>query len=599
MSTAVDAALKAAKAALKAGDALAATRALLPELKRFPGNARLLTQLAEVQAARTGLPARPIGPPHLQRMLQVQRQSGIEAALEEAQLAALLDPANPLASGFLGSLLLEADRFEQALGPLAATHRKWPDNLHVGINLSTALRMAGRGAAAADVARTVLKSHPASGAAHLALARGLIEDGRATEAADLLAQEAAAHPDIVDFAHEHGIARLAAKQYDRAKEAFEAVLQRAPQHYAALNEYGNLCLIEGDFERAEAIFTTAIAAQPDRAAAYYNLVQCKTLDQNSPVLASLLRLADSTENRHEQVLLNFALAKVYEDLQDPAKSFAALSRANGLKKSLYPFDAEEHRKMMQGLKTLHWSAKAQPPKAKLARTPIFVVGMMRSGTSLMEQILSSHPMVYGAGELEQLGQATQLAMQAMKGPLDASAMQRIRESYLSHLNALPTDLPFVTDKMPGNFAFLGVILRALPEARILHMRRDPIAVCWSIYKKNFTGNRLRFSNDLNDIAQYYDAYTDYMAFADSQAPGAICHIDYAELANTPEPVIRRALDHCGLPFDPACLAPEKNDRQIRTASYKQAREGIYQGSTTKWRGFEPYLKPLIDHFARG
>jgi hypothetical protein len=124
-------------------------------------------------------------------------------------------------------------------------------------------------------------------------------------------------------------------------------------------------------------------------------------------------------------------------------------------------------------------------------------------------------------------------------------------------------------------------------------------VCWSIYKKNFTGNRLRFTNDLSDIAAYYDAYLDYMAFAETQAPGAICHVDYAELTRTPEPVIRRVLDVCGLPFDPACLAPEKNDRQIQTASYKQARVGIYQGSTSKWRGFEPYLKPLMDHFGAG
>jgi hypothetical protein len=106
-------------------------------------------------------------------------------------------------------------------------------------------------------------------------------------------------------------------------------------------------------------------------------------------------------------------------------------------------------------------------------------------------------------------------------------------------------------------------------------------------------------DDLGDIAAYSDGYLDYMAFAKSQAPGAICHVDYAKLTRTPEPVIRRVLDFCGLPFDPACLAPEKNDRQIQTASYKQARVGIYQGSTSKWRGFEPHLKPLMDHFGAG
>jgi hypothetical protein len=222
--------------------------------------------------------------------------------------------------------------------------------------------------------------------------------------------------------------------------------------------------------------------------------------------------------------------------------------------------------------------------------------MMRSGTTLMEQILSAHSQVYGAGELGFLGRAVLAEMHKDAGPLDRAAMARIRDNYLTRINDLPGTAPFIIDKMPSNFAMVGVILRALPEARIIHMQRDPIAVCWSIYQKNFSGSRLRFTNDLGDIAAYYDLYTDYMAFAEAQAPGVMLHMPYADLTKTPEPMIRRALEFCGLPFEPACLAPEKNSRVVQTASYKQARSGIYTGSTSKWRGFEPYLKPLTDHF---
>lgn len=172
-----------------------------------------------------------------------------------------------------------------------------------------------------------------------------------------------------------------------------------------------------------------------------------------------------------------------------------------------PFGPAQKIAFFAALKARHWSPKAQLPTATPARRPIFILGMMRSGTTLMERIVASHPLVYGAGEPDYLGKSVMAEM--AKGTVN------------------------------------------------------------------------------------------YMAFAETQAPGAICHVDYAELTRTPEPVIRRVLDFGGLPFDPACLAPEKNDRQIQTASYKQARAGIYQGSTGKWRGFEPYLKPLINHFSAG
>ena len=599
MSTAVDAALKAAKAALKAGDALAATRALLPELKRFPGNARLLAQLAEVQAARTGLPARPIGPPHLQRMLAIRTKAGPAAAAEETQVALLLDPFSPLANGFLGSLLMELGQPDAAIAPLKTALKRDPKSPEAGTNLAIALRIVGQTAEAVATARTTLVHHPKLAPARAALALALVEDGLPMEAAQLLQTMAEEAPTSADVHFELGRALFAAQRFDAARAAFEAAVTLDPKHERALNELGSTALTAGDFTRAREIFQTAINTHPDSAAGYYNLSRSINVAPNDPLIAQMLALEAKTPRPADRILLNFGLAKALEDAGQVDESFAALKRANDQRRTLYPYDAAQEIGLFNALKTRHWSPKAQLASGNPARRPIFILGMMRSGTTLMEQIISAHPQVYGAGELDYLGKAVMAEMSKGSAPMDAAAMTRIRENYLSRLENLPGDTPVVTDKMPANFVLIGVILRALPEARILHMRRDPIAVCWSIYKKNFTGNRLRFSNDLNDIAQYYDAYTDYMAFADSQAPGAICHIDYAELTNTPEPVIRRALDHCGLPFDPACLAPEKNDRQIRTASYKQAREGIYQGSTTKWRGFEPYLKPLIDHFARG
>ena len=599
MSTTVEAALKAAKTALKAGDPLAATRALLPEIKRFPGNARLLTQLAEVQSARTGLPARPFGPHHLQRLLSVRAQAGPAEAAEETQVALLLDPFSPLANGFLGSLLLDLGQPEAAVAPLRIALKRDAKSPEAGTNLSIALRLSGQSAEAVSVARATLALHPRLVPARAALAMALVEDGLPLEAAALLHAMADENPSSADIRLELGRALFAAQRFDAARAALEEAVRLDPRHDRALNELGSAVLTAGAFARAREIFESAIKAHPDSAAGYYNLARSIDVAPGDPLIGRMQALEARTTRPGDRVLLNFALAKAFEDAGQVDDSFTALKRANDQRRALYPYDPAQETAFFAALKARHWSPKAQLAAGSLPRRPIFILGMMRSGTTLMEQIISAHSQVYGAGELDYLGKAVMAEMAKATAPLDAAAMARIRENYLTRLQNLPGDTPFLTDKMPANFAMVGVILRALPEARIIHMRRDPIAVCWSIYKKNFTGNRLRFTNDLGDIAAYYDHYADYMAFVETQAPGEICHVDYAELTRTPEPVIRRVLDYCGLPFDPACLAPETNDRQIQTASYKQARAGIYQGSTSKWRGFEPYLKPLIDHFGAG
>ena len=599
MSTAVDSAIKASKAALKAGDPLAASRAVLGELKRFSGNARLLTQLAEVQAARTGLPPRPFGPAHLQRVLRLRAQGGPGAAAEETQVALLLDPFSPLANGFLGSLLLELNQPEAAISPLRIALKRDPKSPEAGTNLSIALRLSGQSAEAVEVARATLAQHPALLPAKAALALALVEDGLPLKAVTLLETMAAENPKAADIRFELGRALFAAQRFTEARAAFAAAVALDPRHERALNELGSAELTAGEFDRARATFETAIAAHPDSAAGYYNLARAIDVAPGDALIPRMQALEARTPRPADRILLNFGLAKAHEDTGDVDQSFAALKRANDLRREVYPYDPAQETAFFSALKARHWSPKAQLPAEPLPRRPIFILGMMRSGTTLMEQIISSHPQVYGAGELDYLGKAVMGEMARGSTPLDAAAMSRIRSAYLTRLTNLPGNTPFVTDKMPANFALVGVILRALPEARILHMRRDPIAVCWSIYKKNFTGNRLRFTNDLGDIAAYYDHYADYMAFAEAQAPGQILHVDYSALTKTPEPEIRRALEFCGLPFDPACLSPEKNDRQIQTASYKQARAGIYQGSTSKWRGFEPYLKPLIDHFSAG
>jgi Flp pilus assembly protein TadD len=607
MSSTIDRALRQAKIALRAGDFRAALETLLPETRAMPANPRLRDALADVQRARTGLPARPFGPAQVNRILQIQRGIGPEAALDEIELALLIDPLSALANGIKGSLLLDIKQFSLALPALRAAHKADPKDFRYGVNLSVALREAGEPGEAAVVAQAVIDRHGPLPGAMAALVKALAEDGWPRKAGVALDAMIAADPSNSDLCNEAGKQAIAAQDFDRAEAMFRKALALNPAQDRAPNELAGLLMNRGALDEARTILTAFLDLKPENAAALYNLARATDVTAGDPLIDRLSAAEAKSLNRPEKILLNFGLAKAFEEAGDPDASFAALSRGNALRRAELPFDRVLETGIFARARAMLWGEASRVGAPEILRKsgprPIFVLGMMRSGTTLTEQIVSSHSTVYGAGELDILGRACiqemRRATEAGRAntPLPRDAMERIRAHYLDRISELPTDKPVIVDKMPANFALIGAIRAALPEARILHMQRDPVAVCWSIYQKNFSGNSLRFTNDLTDIAWYFDAYLEAMAFARNRAPEAFLDVDYAELTKTPEPVIRRILDHCELDFEPACLTPEKNTRVIQTASYRQARSGIYQGSTDRWKGFGQHVQPLIDHFA--
>lgn len=607
MSQSIDRALRQAKTALRAGDFRAALEALLPELRALPANPRLRDALADVQRARTGLPARPFGSAHVNRILQIQRGVGPAGALDEIELAQMIDPASALANGIKGNLLLDLKEFALAVPPLRAAHKADPKDFRYGVNLSVALREAGEPEEAQKVAQSVIDRHGPIAPAMAALVKALSDDGWPKRAGAVLDRMIAADPGNSDLYNEAGKLAIAAQDFDRSETMFRKALRLNPGHDRAPNELAGLLMNRGAMAEAQEILRNFLALKPDNAAALYNLARCTDLTATDPLIERLRAAEQKSLHRPEKVILNFALAKALEDAGDPDASFAALARANALRRAELPFDRNLETQVFARARQMLWSEETRLGAPEIQRIrgprPIFILGMMRSGTTLTEQIVSSHSTVYGAGELDLLGRACiqemRRATEAGQGeqPLPKEAMARIRAHYLDRLAELPTTKPVIVDKMPANFALIGAIRAALPEARVLHMRRDPVAVCWSIYQKNFSGNSLRFTNDMADIAWYYDRYIEAMAHARDRAPDAFLDVDYAELTKTPEPVIRRILDHCELEFEAACLTPEKNTRVIQTASYRQARSGIYTGSTDRWKGFGKHLQPLIDHFS--
>ena len=224
--------------------------------------------------------------------------------------------------------------------------------------------------------------------------------------------------------------------------------------------------------------------------------------------------------------------------------------------------------------------------------------MPRSGTTLVEQIISSHSKVQGAGELSYL---THYGASLSRGNqlINSDNILQVRSSYLDDLKKISDGRPFITDKMPSNFLYVGLILKALPEAKIIHVQRDPAATCWSNFKHYFITKGLGYSYNLENTVGFFKMYQDLMRFWEQQYAGRIFHLDYERLTKEQESQTRKLIKYLGLEWEDACLSPQENKRSVRTASQQQVREKVYKGSSQVWRKFEPYLKGAFDELYNG
>jgi tetratricopeptide (TPR) repeat protein len=600
MSLTINTLLRGAKADLKAGRPAAARVSLLQALERFPDNTRLLAQLAEVQAAATGLPHRPFAAPQMAHFRQVRATAGLAAAIEELAAAVRLNPNSPWAQGVLGGALYEAKLYPAAVRHLRLALALDPAFLEAGMNLANALYAAGEVQQALAAVEAVLQQSSGLPPALLLRAR-LLAQLRQDEAA---VESFARYRALVPPDHAATLGQAACLvQLDRLEEAealLRAVLEDAPNAASVQGRLGSILLSQGRMPEAIATFETALRISPRSAVSFFNLGRARDFTPDDPLIPAMAALSgDDTLDFDDQVALQFGLAKAYEDIGDVDRSFAHLKSGNDLRAARIRYHIDQDRALLAEM-TARFSALSGPalrPAAPAQPRPVFIVGMMRSGTTLLEQMLSSHPQVHGAGELEALPRLAAAEMAPGPGPLDVAALGRIREGYLDVLRGVGGGRPVVADKLPANCRMIGLIRKALPEARILHMRRNPVAVCWSIYKTMFSNITIGYAHSLEDTIAYYDLYEAMMAEWRRDFPDGFLDVEYEGLTRDPEPAIRAVLDYCGLSFDPACLAPQDNRRSVRTASVRQVRSGIYQGSNAKWRDFEAHLQPLVRHFA--
>jgi Tfp pilus assembly protein PilF len=457
--------------------------------------------------------------------------------------------------------------------------------------------------AAAQLLRRALEIDPANGRALAYLALVLLDRDRAEEAETAGRSALALRPEDPDVLNAMG--RVLARQ-DRPEEAlalFRRALALVPDFADAHNNMGIVLVELGELAAARDALRKAVTLDPRHAGAYMNLAEALRFEPGDPHLAAMESLARDAKSLTEtqQMHLHFALGKALSDVGDAARSIRHMLEGNRLKRSHVAYDEASVLGAFDRIRrTFTPSLLAEKAgHGDPSPLPIFILGMPRSGTTLVEQILASHPLVHGAGELEDFARIVESlrhsigAFPESAAALGARESRAIAERYLEGLRARAGASERVTDKMPSNFYFVGLIHLALPGASIVHVRRDPVDTCLSCFSKLFASPQ-DHTYDLAELGRYYRKYAELMAhWRAVLPPGRMLEVRYEELVADFEPEARRIVAHCGLDWDEACRQFHRTARPVRTASASQVRQPIYGSAVGRGSVRREFLAPLM------
>ena len=466
-------------------------------------------------------------------------------------------------------------------------------------------QMARRTDEAVALYERALFLRPDSVDAHNNMGVALMVQGKVEEAVAHYERALAIDPDHVNAHTNLGIALVALGKIDEAGAHDERALVIDPLNARAHVELGNVFKYQGKFDEALTEYERAIAIRPDYADAHFIRAEIKTFHPGDAELSALEALAARDDLGQEQAsMIHFALFKALEDCKDYPRAFEHLRKANDLKRRLVEYDEPHTSKFFKRIARVFDRSLLDrfQGEGDASTLPIFVVGMPRSGSSLIEQILAGHPQIHGAGELWDLDAAARIVLGAsgQQAPypecvpaLSGDDFRRMGQTYLARLPAVADGKTRIVDKMPGNYLRIGLIRMILPNAKIIHTMRDPVDNCLSSYSKLFTMGQ-QFSYDLAELGRYYRMYTEMMAHWRSVLqPGDMLDVSYEEVVDDLEGQARRLIDYCGLPWDDRCLSFHNASSAVRTASSVQVRQPLFRSSLQRWRKYEADLGPLL------
>ncbi len=573
---------------------------------------------------------------NIQSIVALYSNNQIQEALVDIEALVKEFPNSPILYNIRASCYKANGQMDASINDYEKAVILKPDYAEAYYNLGVTLRELGQIDAALksyEKALTIKHEYPA---AHNNLGNILLDFGSLDSAIDHFEWAVAFKPDYAEAHNNLGVVERKRDKLNQAIKSFEKAIAIQPNYAQAHLNLGNTLFQLGQLEAAIKSYKKLIAIKPDYPEAYLNLgssfkqlgkvedaikfyekelainpnsaetyeflCNIKKYTINKKKITKMKSLLSSDKiSLSDRIHLCFALAKVNENLDNQDELFKYLNEASSLTKQELNYSHNRSKTLFSSIKEMFSSPYSDIAKSlssePLTFKPIFIVGMPRSGSSLVEQIMSSHHAVHGAGELTNLPDiiapiAKDHVKQGMN-KLPEKAFLSIRKQYLDVLSNLNIPESVITDKFLSNFLYIGFILTAFPDAKIVHMKRDARATCWSIYKTNFSNMSIEYSYNIDDLTGYYGLYADLMDFWHQMFPDKIYDLCYEDLTINQEEATKKLLKYCELDWDENCLSFHKNKRAVRTASLLQVREKMYQGSSEAWKKHEAYLKPLI------
>jgi len=530
-----------------------------------------------------------------------------KGAIEQLSKAVQIDKQNPLYFGNLGEAYRRDRQFDKALEAFEEAIAMMPEFLMGHLGIANTLRDQGKFKEATSRFRLALAINPSFAPAYHYLGLTFVDQERLKEAIPLLRKAIALRPGYIEAQLSLANTLERDGQSEEALEKYRDILEKLPNHVGIINNIGNILKNMGDIDEAIIHFEKALSIDPDHVSAYYNLSRARVGSSPEELTRMESMATDDRLIPEQQCSMHFSLGKLYDDLGKYDKAFFHFNRGNEMDTRDKPFDPKLHSlaidRMIATFNREFFAGRRG--FGSESTLPVFVLGMPRSGTTLVEQTLASHPEVYGAGELNNIGQIIG-ALPQLQGRLagypecatliDAVSACQLGEEYVNYLRSVGGTAKRVTDKMPGNFINLGFISLLLPNAKIIHCHREPLDTCLSCFFQHFA-MVMPFSRDLTFLGKYYSDYKRIIDYWREVLPQQVFHVRYEEMVADHEGMSRKLIEFIGLDWDEACLNFHKTERTVKTASNWQVRQPVYKSSMARWKNYDEFIGPWRE--ARG
>jgi tetratricopeptide (TPR) repeat protein len=509
-----------------------------------------------------------------------------EAALKKA---AEFNSSSAQIHNNLGVTLKAVEKTDEAIAAYQKAVSLKPDYAEAYYNLGNACFDAEKYNKAITAYQAALEIKPDYAQAHVGLGNAYKERGELNKAVECYKEAISVQPDYVEAYYDMADTLRDEGELDESITSYRKALEIRPNFANAYFNMASALKEKGEIEDAVASYQKALSLKPNFAACYAEATALKGFPIDADLEKKLIVLAQNeslstSEQRHSK----HALYNVCDRLKKHEEAFKWLVAAAEVRRKELEYTIQEDHDLFKKIYALAPEyLRNYEFTYEAKKKPIFIVGMPRSGTTLTEQIVSSHSDVYGAGELTAFAKLMKPLLK--EESFSPKHVLRLRVKYLEYIDSVAGDDPFVTDKMPHNFRFLPMISAALPEAKIVHIYRDPRATCWSNFNSNFKSAQLGYSFNLDTVVEYYKIYCMLVQEWARVLGDKVYHLSYEALVNDQEGETRRLMDYLGLGWEDSVLSPHENAKSVRTASAEQVRQPVYKNSSEKWMQYEPYL----------